>query len=267
MTAFIRPRKLDTPTLRLAVFHHAGGSASGYFPLTRGLPDGWDPLLVDLPGRGKRHTEPPSTDVASLVSRTVEDLLPWSGPAPLALFGHSLGAIIAFEVAHALEQRGVPVVWLGVSGRVAPDASVPGPRLSPAMPDEELLHGLDQLGGLPPLLHELPDFRRRFLRLIRSDFGALGAYRPDAARRPLAAPVTAFGAAEDPLAPPRYLDSWSRETSRGFTKCLLPGGHFHFLDDSFAHFTRVLVAEMRPWLRMPPAAPPFATAEPAATAV
>ncbi|MFJ9818069.1 thioesterase II family protein [Streptomyces sp. NPDC101151] len=267
MTAFVRPRRLDAPALRLAVIHHAGGSAAAYFPLHRGLPDDWDLLLLDLPGRGKRHGEAPSADMAELVDRAVEDLLPWSGSAPLALFGHSLGSVVAFEVAHALEDRGVPVAWVGVSGRPGPKSPVPAPRLDPALPDEELLHGLARLGGLPSLFHEHPDLRHRFLGLIRADLRALGTYRPDPLRRPLSAHLTAFGAVDDPLAPPDSLNAWAGETAGEFGRRLLPGGHFHFLSDSFTRFTRLLTAEIRTRVPSSPTEQPSAAAGSARTAV
>lgn len=245
MTAFVRPRRVEDPVLRLVVFHHAGGSAASYYPLTHGLPAGWDLLLLDLPGRGRRHAAPPLEEMSALVAQATEDLLPWTGRVPLALFGHSLGSVVAFEVAHALQARGLPPAWVGVSGRVAPDEYVPVPGLDPSLPDEELTRGLSLLGGLPERLHEVPEFRRRFLRLIRTDLKALLGYRPAPRRQPLRAPLTAFGATDDPLAPPGALDAWARETQGEFTRCLLPGGHFHFLGDSFARFTSVLTAEIR----------------------
>lgn len=264
MTAFVRPRRPEAPVLRLVVFHHAGGSAASYYPLTRGLPDGWDLLLLDLPGRGRRHSVPPLDEMSALVARATEDLLPWAGPAPLALFGHSLGSVVAFEVAHALQDRGLPPAWVGVSGRVAPDEYVPAPGLDPALPDKELTRALSLLGGLPERLHEVPDFHRRFLRLIRTDLKALGSYRPDPLRRPLTAPLTAFGATDDPLTPPDALDAWSHETAGEFTRCLVPGGHFHFLADSFVRFTSVLATEIRARVRPPL---PSRPAEPVRSAV
>ncbi|MBB4781064.1 thioesterase II family protein [Streptomyces rapamycinicus] len=241
----MRPRRLDDAALRLAVFHHAGGSAAAYFPLARELPADWDALLIDLPGRGTRHATPPPWDVGSVVEGLAEDLLPWADAAPLALFGHSLGAVVAFETARSLEERGVPVTWAGVSGRVAPGGRVTVDRLDPRAPDEELARTLARLGGLPERLAEYPDIRRRFLRLIRADLTALDGYHPDDHRRPLAAPLTAFGGAADPLAPPAALAAWARETTGRFGLRTLGGGHFGLLAGGFKEFTHVLVDEVR----------------------
>jgi surfactin synthase thioesterase subunit len=245
MTALVRPRGLDDASLRLAVFHHAGGSATAYVPLARKLPADWDAVLIDLPGRVTRRAAPSPWDLAAVVGTLARDLLPWAGAAPLALFGHSLGATLAFETARTLHERGVPVAWVGVSGRVAPGEHAAVPWLDPGAPDEELAHALRRLGGLPGRLDEYPDVRRRFLDLIRADLAALDGYRPDPRRRPLAAPLTAFGGVADPLAPPVALAAWARQTTGPFGLRALRGGHFGLFDDEFERFTPVLVGEIR----------------------
>ncbi|MFI2437076.1 thioesterase II family protein [Streptomyces sp. NPDC018693] len=254
MIPFIRPRPLDEPAVRLVVCHHAGGSGSAYFPLARLLPHDWDVLLLDLPGRGKRHSAAPLRDMTTMAARAADDIAPWAGP-PLALFGHSMGAVVAVEAARLLQERGAGPAWVGVSGRLAPPDAVPTPRLDPALPDEELMAGLTAMGGIPDRFDEAPEFRRRFLRLIRSDLYALGHHRADPARRPLAAPLTAFGATRDDLSPPALLGNWAAETDRTFRQYLSEGGHFHFLDDGFAAFARALTDEIRHALRLAQSAP------------
>ncbi|MEU4116037.1 alpha/beta fold hydrolase [Kitasatospora sp. NPDC028055] len=245
MTAFVRPRRVEDAELRLVVFHHAGGSAAAYFPLTRELPENWDVLLLDLPGRGKRHDRAALGTVPELVASSVSDILPWTDGAPLALFGHSLGAVLAYETARALEAAGVRLGWLGVSGRVAPSEepplALPGHELS----DPELMTQLTRMGGLHPRIDELPEFRDRFLRLVRTDLRAVARYRPSPARIPLAAPVTAFGGVDDPWAPPSALAGWAAETRGAFQCRTFSGGHFHFLGPAFPAFTAELVEEIR----------------------
>jgi surfactin synthase thioesterase subunit len=253
MNPITRPHRLDAPALRLVVFHHAGGSAASYFPLTRGLPREWDPLLVDLPGRGKRHASPPLADMGELAAVATDDLMPWADGPPLALFGHSLGAVVAFEVARTLESRGVFPAWVGVSGRGTPGGTVALHGIQHDLPDMDLLDRLTRLGGMPQRLDQVPDFRERFLRLIRADLRALDSYRPEPGRQPLAAALTAFGAADDPLAPPSALGAWARESSGGFRQRVLPGGHFHFLLDAFEGFTHALIEEVQSSVRLAPA--------------
>jgi surfactin synthase thioesterase subunit len=245
MTALMRPRRLDEASLRLAVFHHAGGSATAYVPLARALPADWDAVLIDLPRRGPRQGVPPPWDLATVVEGLAQELLPGADTAPLALFGHSLGAVLAFETAHALHKRGVAVAWLGVSGRVAPGEQAAVPRLDPRAPDEELAPALRRLGGLPARLDEYPGIRHRFLNLTRTDLAALDGYRPNLRRRPLATPLTAFGGITDPLTPPAALAAWGRQTTGPFGVRALRGGHFGLFDDGFKRFTPMLVDEIR----------------------
>ncbi|MFI7546100.1 thioesterase II family protein [Actinoplanes sp. NPDC049599] len=249
MTTLVRPRRLDDASLRLAVFHHAGGSATAYVPLARALPASWDTVLIDLPGRGPRQAAPPPWDLAATVEQLAQDLLPEADAAPLALFGHSLGAVLAFETAHALDARGVPVAWLGVSGRAAPGEQPAVPWLGPRAPDEDLASALRRLGGLPARLDEYPVIRRRFLDLTRIDLRALDDYRPDLRRRPLAAPLTAFGGTADPLTPPAALTAWARQTTGPFGVRALRGGHFSLFDDGFRRFAPMLVDEIRAHVR------------------
>ncbi|GAA3155568.1 alpha/beta fold hydrolase [Streptomyces rameus] len=243
--AFVRPRSVPDPELRLVVFHHAGGSAAQYFPLTRVTPPGWEVLLLDLPGRGKRHDRRPVGSVRELVGVTVRDVLPFTETAPLALFGHSLGAVLAYETARVLEAAGRPPAWLGVSGRVAPRRSAPVALPDHALSDGELMKQLTRMGGMHPRIDELPEFRERFLRLVRTDLGAVARYRPDPARTPLSVPLTAFGGSDDVWAPPSELGEWAAETRGDFRLRVFAGGHFHFLGPDFPAFAAELVEEIR----------------------
>ncbi|GAA1955211.1 thioesterase II family protein [Kitasatospora viridis] len=243
MSPFVRPRQLDRPTLRLIGFHHAGGSAAGYYPLTHRLPEGWELLLLDLPGRGKRHAEPPLTEMTAVIARAVADVQPWTD-APFALFGHSLGALVAVETARELERIGAPPVWVGVSARVAPAFHPQAGRGLAELDDAELLTELIALGGLPDRIHELPGFVERFLRTSRADLRAVESYRPHPDRAPLTCPVTAFGGIDDPWAPADLLTAWSRETTGGFRRHVMPGGHFYLLGDAFAGFAAQLIDDV-----------------------
>ncbi|MFE3489301.1 thioesterase II family protein [Streptomyces griseus] len=243
MSVFVRPRRVADPVVRLVVIHHAGGSAAAYHPLGRRLPDDWELLLLDLPGRGKRHTEAPLERMAELAEATADAVMPWTAGPPLALFGHSLGALVAAEAARSLEGRGPGPVWVGVSGRPAPSAFEAG-SLHPALPDDQLMARLTAMGGIPARIEEVPGFRDRFLRLVRADLRALVSYRPAPGRSRLTAPLTAMSATSDPLAPLAELGAWGRETTGELRQRIFPGGHFHFLDDAFARLGDVLVEEV-----------------------
>lgn len=128
----------------------------------------------------------------------------------------------------------MPPVWVGVSGRVPPHLRPGISRIDHDLADDDLLRGLTVMGGLRPRLDELPDFRHRFLGLVRADLRALGSYRPDPWRRPLSMPVTAFGGVADDLAPPPTLAQWAGETTGGLRVRLFDGGHFYFLGSNFS---------------------------------
>ncbi|MFE9422257.1 thioesterase II family protein [Kitasatospora sp. NPDC006697] len=242
-TPFVRPRPVDRPAVRLIGFHHAGGSAAVYYPLIHHLPADWDLLLLDLPGRGKRHAEAPLSDLDTLVSLAVADTRPWLD-APFALFGHSLGAVLAVETARSLERLGAQPAWVGVSARVAPGLQPPAGRGLAELDDETLLDELFALGGLPQRIREVPGFVERFLTTSRADLRAVESYRPRPHRTPLRAPLSAFGGADDPWAPEELLEAWSKETSVDFRHHTLAGGHFYFLDDGFAGLAGQLVADV-----------------------
>ena len=129
-TGYIRPRPLDDPALRIIGFHHAGGSAAVYYPLARELLTDWDLVLLDLPGRGKRHAEPLRQSLPELVELIAGEVRPWTD-VPYAIFGHSLGAVIAIEVARALEHgASSPPAWVGVGPS---RAEFPGPSTRSAV--------------------------------------------------------------------------------------------------------------------------------------
>jgi medium-chain acyl-[acyl-carrier-protein] hydrolase len=246
MSFFVRPRPVANPSLRLIVFHHAGGSAAMYHPLSVGIPADWELLILDLPGRGKRHAEDLITTLPALVARVVEDVLPWLD-VPVALFGHSLGAILAAEVGRVCGRLGAPPVWVGVSGRVAPILQAQTRRLN-VLDDATLLAEVSALGGAPEHVFEIPELRERFLRIVRADIAVLESYQPARGRPMLGCPVTAFAGTSDDCAPPIAMRPWVRETRGEFHQRLYAGGHFFFLGPAFAHLTRDIVREIEPYL-------------------
>jgi medium-chain acyl-[acyl-carrier-protein] hydrolase len=250
MSFFIRPRPVANPALRVIAFHHAGGSAAMYHSMSAELPADWELLILDLPGRGKRYAEAPITALPALVERVVEDVRPWLD-VPVALFGHSLGAILAAEVGRVCEQLGAPLIWVGVSGRVAPTLQAQARRLS-TLDDASLLAEVVALGGTPDRVGEIPALRDHFLRIVRADIAVLESYEPAPDRAALGCPVTAFAGTSDVWAPPTTMRPWARETRGPFHMRLFAGGHFYFLGAAFAGFTRELVREIEPHLEAHP---------------
>ncbi|MGQ4402089.1 thioesterase II family protein [Streptomyces hayashii] len=229
--------------VRMVCFPHAGGSAAFYRPWHRQLPPLIELHAVQYPGRGERRTAPPVDDVRTMAGHIVDDLAPLLD-RPLALFGHSMGAFVAYEAARLLEERGAPPAHLFVSGQTGPwtpgDArgatgrthGRPGGGIADA-DDEELVRHLESLGGTEAELLADPGMREIFLPYIRDDFRMLRSYRPTAGP-PLATAITALAGADDPVATPALAAQWRESTSSHFALEVFPGGHFFLLPEQTA---------------------------------
>jgi surfactin synthase thioesterase subunit len=146
-----------------------------------------------------------------------------------ALFGHSMGALLAFELAHALTQHDRPPAHLFVSGYAAPQLPARADKpLVHLLTDEDLRAHLVGLEGTPASVLEAPELLRVMLPTVRADFAVCETYQYTA-REPLPVPITALGGVEDPDAGPDELDAWREHTAREFTLDCFPGGHFYLL--------------------------------------
>lgn len=209
---------------RLVCFPHAGGSASYYRPLSAQLVSRLDTAVVQYPGRQDRRGEPPVTDIAVLAEHVATALSADPDDRPLALFGHSMGALAAYEVALRLQR---PPVALVVSGKRAPSTAVP--ETVHLLDDAGILAGLRGLSGTDAVLFSEPELQAMALPALRADYAALGAYRWTPRPSP-ACPITVLGGDRDPLAPVPELAEWGGHTSAGLTMEIFPGGHFYLTD-------------------------------------
>ncbi|MFE4972093.1 thioesterase II family protein [Kitasatospora sp. NPDC056651] len=214
---------------RLVMLPHAGGSASFYFPFSRALSGDVDVLVTQYPGRQERHGEPSITDIRELAAAVLAALTAdGPGDAPLALFGHSMGALVAYELAGLLEERGVPLARLFVSG--CRGAAVPDddPRWLRAHDDDALLAELAAMGGTDAELLDHPDIRQLVLPPLRADLHAVRTYR-HRPRRPLRVPVTALTGDADPRVRPDTARAWSELTLGPCDLRTFPGDHFYLV--------------------------------------
>ncbi|MGJ6967975.1 thioesterase II family protein [Streptosporangium sp. G11] len=210
----------------LVCFPHAGGSASFYLPVARLAPPGVEVLAVQYPGRQDRRAERCLDDIGELADRIADALQAWT-TRPLALFGHSMGALVAFEVARRLQERGTVPLALFASGRRAP--SVHRDERAHLRPDDGFLAELRGLGGTAAKVLGDDDFMRAVLPMVRSDYRAVETYR----YRPgpgLSCPVVALSGTDDPKARPNDVRAWRDHTEAGFEMRLFPGGHFYLND-------------------------------------
>ena len=207
---------------RLVCLPHAGGSATFYFPVSKSLAPDVEVLGVQYPGRQDRRHEPFLTSIGAIADRVAE-LLRGKDDRPLALFGHSMGAMVAYEVARRLEAAGTPAEALFVSGRRAPsrqrDDSVH------TRTDDGVLAELRRLSGTEMDLLGDEDVVRMILPVVRNDYRAVETYR-DTASTPLSTPVVAFTGTDDPVASVDEVASWAEHTTADFELVPLAGGHF-----------------------------------------
>jgi surfactin synthase thioesterase subunit len=220
------------PDLRLFVFHHAGGSHVPYRHWPAALPKEWDVRLLDAPGRGRLGDLPQLDDAGRLADfflRRLQDDL----QGPYAFFGHSMGALVAYEMTVRLAAKGSRLpVWLGLSARGAP--LPPGEdRQHHHLPDAELQTHLELLGGTPEEVFDDPGLWALYGPLIRGDLRLVETWRPRPATPalPAAVAVSVFGGREDRSVPPERLAGWERHTGRFLGLRVLDGDHFYFQDD------------------------------------
>ena len=216
----------DRP-VRVVLMPHAGGSASYYFPFSRDLSARADVLSIQYPGRQDRLTEPCLDNVADLADGIRAALLPWLD-RPTVLFGHSLGATVAYEVARRLEHdNGIVVLALAVSGRCAP-AAVRNEGVH-GRDDESLLAELAEMSGTDVAVLADPELVGMFLPVLRDDYHAAETYVYQEGP-PLSCPVLALTGDSDSRVSVDDAQDWASYTTGPFTFEVFPGGHFYLAD-------------------------------------
>lgn len=208
----------------VVVFPHAGGAAAAYRSLAIALSvAGPDTYIVQYPQRADRLTHPASPTIEELAAELF-DAGDWAQVAPLRLFGHCMGAIVAFEFARIAETRGVAVHQLWASAGQAPSTVAGSPRVPTT--DRELLADIADLGGTDPMLLEDEDFVDLLLPAVRADYQAFNRYHCEVGVR-IGADIHVIGGDNDHRVQPEWLRRWELHTSAVFTETVLDGGHFY----------------------------------------
>jgi surfactin synthase thioesterase subunit len=210
---------------RLFCLPYAGGSATVYRDWQALAPGGIQVCPVELSGHGRRFNEPPLTRLRPLADALAGAFAPYLD-RPFAVFGHSMGGLLAFELTRTLRRRGLPLpVHLFVSATAAPGTPRARPPVHHAT-DAQVVEELRLLGGTPPALLDDENLMELMLPVIRADFSVLETYeyRPEP---PLPVPLTVFGGTDDPLVPVRSLDGWRRESAAGARLRVMTGDHFY----------------------------------------
>jgi surfactin synthase thioesterase subunit len=231
----------DRTRTSLLVLPHAGGNAHGYAEWRSFLPDDVRLLIGQYPGRGARFTEPLPLGIDDLVTPIVECL-----PADtddLVVLGHSMGSLVAFEVARALSAQGRPPRAFVASACRAPFLPNPSKVGPESLSDDELVAVIKSRGGTDDGILDEPELREIVLPSIRADFAIDDDYRFTGVPPALGCPVHAIGGAADSIVPAEALARWSEITDGPASLNLLPGGHFYFqqqMDATMSIITSVI---------------------------
>jgi len=243
LNSWITCRKQSPQTrLRLFCFPYAGGGVSIFRAWSDGLPADVEVCPVQLPGRGTRLMEPPFTRLSPLIQALAQALFPLLDK-PFAFFGHSLGALVSFELARQLRRQfAVQPVRLFISADRAPQIPNRDPPVH-RLPEGEFLVELRRLNGTPREVLEDEELRQIMLPLLRADFAVYETYGYST-EPPLNCPISAFGGLQDHRVSRGDLEAWRDQTSAAFSLRMFPGDHF-FLNTTQPPLLGALSQELR----------------------
>lgn len=207
---------------RLVCFPFAGGAASAFNGWSANLPAQVELCAVQLPGRERRLSEPPLRDIPAVLQALEPALAPLLD-RPLVLFGYSLGARLAFELARQLQARGSPLLrGLVVAAAEAP--RVRNPRGMGMKDDAAFLAELQRYGGTPAEVLQHRELMEMLLPTLRADFSLVEApYTPG---EPLRCPLCVWAGTEDDTVSRPALEQWREEAAGEYRRRDFPGGHF-----------------------------------------
>lgn len=238
-----RPRPRPGAQMRLFCFPFAGGGASAFRTWQGALPSEIEVCGVQLPGRESRFREPAVASIRELARGAAAGLRPYLDK-PFAFFGHSLGALVCFELARLLRRgEGLLPLQMFVSACRAPQRPDPHPHLHGLSQDAFVREVRDRYDAIPGPVVENAELLQLVMPTVRADFEAFETYRY-ADDAPLETPITCFGGAEDRYATPQELGDWRAQTSGPFRLRLYAGGHF-FLQGAERAVLEELAAELK----------------------
>jgi len=230
------PRPIALPRARLFCFPYAGANAMVFRTWAAHLPPDVELVAAQLPGRGSRIREAPTTRLEPLVEALGQALAP--SRVPFVMFGHSMGGLVAFTLCRWLRARGWPApMHLFISGRRAPQFPDAHP-FTGELTDDYILSCIRRFGGTPASVLAEPELMELLLPVFRADIELLRAYRHVPAE-PIDAPLTALGGTKDETVQPAHLEGWREHTRGPFALCMFEGDHF-FLHTAEAAVLRVV---------------------------
>lgn len=235
------PRPNPTAKLRLFCLPYSGAAASIYYAWADVLPAYIEVCPVQLPGHGTRLAEPLATRCLPAVAALTDGLAPCLD-RPFALFGHSMGALLGFELARHLRATGLPLpLHLFVSGHGAPHLPDQNPPLH-TLSEPELIAKLREMNGTPEEVLQHAELRNLLLPILRADFAVCETYAYSA-EPPLSCPISVYSGLGDEYVNRGELEGWREHTSAAFMLRLFPGDHF-YLNTARPYLLQALAREL-----------------------
>lgn len=218
------------PLFRLYCFPYGGSGASVYRKWQNDVCDEIEIRPVQLPGRENRIDEPLVADMSRLLD-ALADSLPFDDEIPFGFFGHSMGGIIAFQLAHHLRRHGMPEpAHLFISGAPLPRRVEEYARANHhnhKLPDDQFLElFLENSKGIPDQVLYSEEMMRMVLPILKADLGIMESFPLSGGCTPVSIPMTVFGGTEDDMVPPEEIAQWKSYTTSSYTQVILPGGHY-----------------------------------------
>lgn len=233
------PQPNSSATARLFLFPYAGGAPSSFNKWIADFPKEFEISIAHYPGRGSRFNEPPIKELFVLVEEIAKAIQP-ELDKPFFFFGHSFGAVLAFEVARRIRPQ--PQI-LFVSAYGAPH--VPNPnRPIHALSDSEFIRYLQELNGLPVEAMNNAELMELLLPALRADFEAVENYQYTSNEHRLECPIVAFGGLEDSHVNRARLDAWEHQTNSNFKTKFFQGDHF-FINTERRPVVESIITEIR----------------------
>jgi medium-chain acyl-[acyl-carrier-protein] hydrolase len=250
MTPWLKcPQPRAQARLRLFCFPYAGGNASVFRAWPAALPE-IEVWTVELPGRGDRFNEPAFSQLSPLL-QSLRAALRLYLDLPFALFGHSMGALLSYELARHLRQAGEALPWhLFVSGWRAPQLPDRTPPIH-QLPEAAFAAALRDYNGTPEAVLQNTELRELLFPTLRADFAIAETYLYTPGT-PLPCPISAFGGLQDQTVSREELSAWQDQTEGRFTLRILPGNHF-FLNKAQTLLLPAISQDLRRTLSQTPA--------------
>jgi len=221
------PTPRPTAKITLLCFPFAGGSSNSFRSWAGILPPSVELWAIELPGHGSRLSEPLVENIEDLIAPLSEGIVE-SFEKPFAIFGHSMGALLGFEVALYLQNQYQKIAeHVFLSGHGAPGTSRHEPEIH-HLPKPEFIAKIKEYNGTPQEVLENEELMDLMFPILKADFKLCETYKHQNSDQ-LRTPITALGGIQDPSITRHDMEQWANFTSSSFNVRFFPGDHFYLL--------------------------------------